>query len=74
VQAARDQEGITTLAVSAPASPDVHDMLSAIGAAGGGVDCATTGADGCFFDLELSLDVGVWLHERLLAIADGACN
>jgi hypothetical protein len=74
VQAARDEEGITTLAVSAPATQEVHEMLSALGAAGGGVDCATAGAESCFFDLESSLDVGLWLHERLLAIANGACN
>ena len=66
------QAGTRTLAVAAPASPDVHEMLTAVAGAGGPPGfCAKNITPGCFYDLDTSTDLGPWLAESV-ALA-GAC-
>jgi hypothetical protein len=72
---AANDSGIKTLAISAPGSPDTHEMLQAIAVAGGGLGLCTVSPSpsGCFFDLDASLDVGPWLAESLKPL-DEACT
>ncbi len=71
VGAAHDN-GIETLAISAPGSTETHEMLQAIASAGAGLGSCTgsPSSDGCFLDMDVSSDIGVWLAESLEPLAE----
>lgn len=63
--------GSSTLAVAAPASTVTHEMLTAVAHAGAPPGlCAQNVTVGCFYDLDVSLDLGPWLAEGI-ALASG---
>jgi hypothetical protein len=60
------QAGTYTLAVAAADSVDTHEMLSALASAGQPPGlCARSTTPGCFFDLDVSVDLGPWLVDSL---------
>jgi hypothetical protein len=69
VQGAYDA-GTHTLAVAAPATEPISEMLEPVAQLGGGAGlCVNAEADGCFFDLGLSVDMSAWLVDSLERVA-----
>lgn len=55
-----------TLAVAAPDSAETHEMLAAVASAGEPPGlCARNATPDCFFDLDVSFDLGLWLADSL---------
>jgi hypothetical protein len=68
---AANEGGIHTMAVASPYSPETYPMLEAIATAGGSLGvCSGNTADGCFFDMDASFDLGPWLVESLAKLTE----